>query len=64
LPEGIIPLTFSLGVSTLEVGQDMKSLIAAADVALYRAKHNGRNRVELATTDDGLPDKVLKKTIA
>ena len=59
LPEGIIPLTFSLGVSTLEVGQDMKSLIAAADAALYRAKNYGRNRVELATPDDVLSDKVL-----
>jgi diguanylate cyclase (GGDEF)-like protein len=64
LPEGIIPLTFSLGVSTLEVAQDMKSLIAAADAALYRAKSHGRNRVELATTDDVVPGTVLKETMA
>jgi diguanylate cyclase (GGDEF)-like protein len=49
LAEGIIPITLSLGVATIDIAQDMKTLIAAADAALYRAKGNGRNRVELAT---------------
>jgi diguanylate cyclase (GGDEF)-like protein len=43
-----IALTISIGVSTLEEmpGAQGDSLIAAADAALYRAKQNGRNRVE------------------
>ena len=52
--EGMIPVTLSLGVATS--GKDGKrdglSLIKGADAALYKAKENGRNRVEIAT-DDG-----------
>jgi diguanylate cyclase (GGDEF)-like protein len=43
-------VTMSIGVATHipEHGQDARELLAAADAALYRAKHNGRNRVECA----------------
>jgi diguanylate cyclase (GGDEF)-like protein len=42
-------ITASLGVASTEAGpQDMKSLVALADAALYRAKESGRNRVETA----------------
>jgi diguanylate cyclase (GGDEF)-like protein len=42
-------ITASLGVASTETHvQDMKSLVALADAALYRAKESGRNRVEIA----------------
>ena len=39
--------TFSAGIAMLSPGQDSKSLSKLADEALYKAKHGGRNRVEL-----------------
>lgn len=38
--------TSSFGVSTHHYGDDEKSMVSRADEALYRAKQNGRNRVE------------------
>jgi len=53
-PEGLIPVTLSLGVVSLEDIRDVKSdtLVRVADAALYRAKIAGRNRVALATPQD------------
>jgi diguanylate cyclase (GGDEF)-like protein len=52
IAEGGVPLTCSMGIATHEVAQDVEALLGAADVALYRAKKTGRNRVELATESD------------
>ena len=41
----------SLGVTTFEKGDTYTTLIHKADEALYQAKANGRNRVELKITN-------------
>jgi diguanylate cyclase (GGDEF)-like protein len=40
-----IPLTISMGVAELQPGDSLDALNRAADAALYRAKHAGRNVV-------------------
>jgi diguanylate cyclase (GGDEF)-like protein len=44
---GVGPITASFGVAAYREGDDVASLLARADAALYRAKNNGRNRVEV-----------------
>ncbi|MGK0169030.1 MAG: diguanylate cyclase (GGDEF)-like protein [Gammaproteobacteria bacterium] len=47
-----VQVTVSLGVTTLEQGDTQTSLIGRADIALYRSKSNGRNRVTSRTLLD------------
>lgn len=42
-----INITISLGVTNLMLGDDINNLLTRADYALYQAKANGRNRVEI-----------------
>jgi diguanylate cyclase (GGDEF)-like protein len=53
-PKAMIPVTISLGVATSDMDREYTAeiLVAAADEALYRAKENGRNRVEIARDDN------------
>jgi diguanylate cyclase (GGDEF)-like protein len=44
-------VTLSVGVCAQRDGQSADEWIKCADTALYRAKHNGRNRVEIAESD-------------
>jgi diguanylate cyclase (GGDEF)-like protein len=43
-----LAISASLGVATTSLARELDTLLAAADVALYRAKHRGRNCVEIA----------------
>lgn len=44
--------TFSGGIASFPMFSSTDGLTEAADLALYRAKHGGRNRIEIATAAD------------
>lgn len=48
LSAGNINITVSIGVAELKAGESGKQLMARADSAMYIAKQNGRNRIEIA----------------
>lgn len=52
--EEIQRVTISIGVAGLLPGESLDQTIERADQALYRAKQDGRNRVELASADSAL----------
>ncbi|HEY1366412.1 MAG TPA: diguanylate cyclase [Gaiellaceae bacterium] len=57
LPDGgTISVTCSLGVASHVRRGEEEELVAAADEALYRAKRNGRNRVESASSPTSHPE--------
>jgi len=55
---GPIEVTASMGVTVLgrDAQVDPQTLFCAADTALYRAKHNGRNRVEFEPAGQAVPE--------
>lgn len=50
--EGGLRVTASIGVTQYQPGERTERAIARADNSLYRAKHNGRNRVECYTVEE------------
>jgi diguanylate cyclase (GGDEF)-like protein len=54
--------TVSVGVAGGPAGADVMALVALADVALYKAKENGRNRVEIADDQPSAPADGRSKT--
>jgi diguanylate cyclase len=42
-----IPYTVSVGAACLTTETSFSALLGVADVALYRAKHSGRDRLEV-----------------
>ncbi|MEU8801396.1 GGDEF domain-containing protein [Spirillospora sp. NPDC048819] len=54
--EGTVTVTVSVGVALFRThGQDLLELLAAADLALYRAKSSGRDRVCLPAVEGPKP---------
>jgi len=43
--KGSLQVTVSIGLSTLKIDDDLDTLIKGADLALYKAKESGKNRV-------------------
>lgn len=48
LPDGTA-LTTSIGIATVQQARNWESWMQSADIALYQAKHNGRNQVVIAS---------------
>lgn len=63
-PDVPLSITASFGVSTLDpsVG-DIDELLRRADVALYIAKDNGRNRCALGQSAEGAKDGVMRRVL-
>jgi two-component system, cell cycle response regulator len=60
-PETEILVTISVGLTgaTLRPGETSQSLIRRADEALYQAKRNGRDRVELQSPQQAIPPSLV-----
>ncbi len=50
-----LSLSTSIGVASARPGEPPTEVIRRADMALYRAKHEGRNRVVVDASDEGPP---------
>ncbi len=55
IPHRSIPLTVSIGVAQYHAQESIEGLLHRADKAMYRAKENGRNRVESSPLPGLLP---------
>ena len=55
LDDMVLEVTCSIGVAWYRHGDTAAQLLARADAALYRAKHGGRNRIELEEETEPSP---------
>jgi diguanylate cyclase (GGDEF)-like protein len=55
-PAGVLTVSIGLASMQPQPGDDVLSLVAAADAALYQAKGSGRNRTEQATCEAAYGD--------
>jgi diguanylate cyclase (GGDEF)-like protein len=53
-PEAPLRVTLSVGVACAGLRQDARDLLQVADQALYRAKRNGRDRIEVAAPQEAV----------
>ena len=64
LNDGMIKATVSAGIAQVQNGSTLDSLVQAADLALYRAKLQGRDRVEVAEKNDPVEDQTATLKVA
>jgi diguanylate cyclase (GGDEF)-like protein len=64
LNDGMIKATVSAGIAQVQNGSTLDSLVQAADLALYRAKLQGRDRVEVAEKNDPMEDQTATLKVA
>lgn len=55
------PITASFGVIERVAAESLSGLLIRADVALYEAKHSGRNRVVAVAAKPGIPERRLRR---
>lgn len=58
---GGIRVTASIGVTAITPGRTRAELLYRADLALYRAKRFGKDRVETAEASEGLPTPIARR---
>jgi diguanylate cyclase (GGDEF)-like protein len=57
IAEGPLQATVSVGVASASSRTDIAVLLCRADIALYRAKSNGRNRIEYAAPEEAIVER-------
>ena len=61
--DGKIRATVSAGIAAAQTGSTLDSLVQAADLALYRAKLQGRDRVEVGAAPETEPDAPVRAAL-
>jgi diguanylate cyclase (GGDEF)-like protein len=58
-----LPMSISVGLAIFQLRVSVEQLLTRADVALYRAKHGGRNRVDADLPSVDLADQTDRPSI-